>query len=60
MEQAPSGEMYCGVIELGTVMSLCTICWVMSQGGSVSEGLLWNCFHASAALGSVLGGNVVA
>jgi len=52
MEQTPSAEMYCGVIELVTVMSLCKICWVTSHGGSVSDRLLWNCFHASAALGS--------
>ncbi len=54
MEQTPSGEMHCGVcgvIEY-TVMSLCADCWVMSQGGGVSERLLWNSFHASAALGA--------
>ncbi len=54
MEQTPSGEMHCGVcgvIEY-TVMSLCADCWVISQGGGVSERLLWNSFHASAALGA--------
>lgn len=54
MEQTPSGEMHCGVcgvIEY-TVMSLCAVCRVMTQGGGVSERLLWNSFHASAALGA--------